>query len=162
MDVSREDDVSEASENADESVRIDVWAWAVRLFKTRTLAANACKREQLLVNGARCKPSRQVRPGDRIEAKRGPLTLTVEVKALLTKRVGAKRVEEFAIDRTPPEVYAAAEEAHQLARNTIPQRAAGTGRPTKRERRELDELMADAAEEQADFEEFVKSFTKRG
>jgi len=56
---------------------------------------------------------------------------------------------------------AAAEEARQLARKTMPQREAGTGRPTKRERRELDELMADAAEEQADFEEFVKSFTKR-
>ena len=113
------------------------------------------------MNGARCKPARQVRIGDLIEARRGPLTLTVEVKALLTKRVGAKRVEEFAIDRTPPEVYAAAEEAFQLARKTMPQREAGTGRPTKRERRELDELMADAAEEQADFEEFVKSFTKQ-
>lgn len=154
--------MGEGASSEVESVRVDVWAWAVRLYKTRTLSANACKREQLLVNGARCKPSRQVRVGDLIEARRGPLNLTVEVKEILSKRVGAKRVPEFAIDRTPPEVYEAAEEARQLARNTIPQREAGTGRPTKRERRELDQLMEEAAEEQADFEEFVKSFTKRG
>jgi ribosome-associated heat shock protein Hsp15 len=153
--------VGDEANNTDESVRVDVWTWAVRLYKTRTIAATACKREQLLVNGARCKPARHVRIGDLIEVRRGPLTLTVEVKALLTKRVGAKMVEEFAIDQTPPEVCVAAKEARQLARKTMPQREAGTGRPTKRERRELDELMADAAEEQADFEEFVKSFTKR-
>lgn len=153
--------VTEEAQQQEESVRVDVWTWAVRVFKTRTLAGAACKREHVLVNGQRCRPARQVRIGDVIEVKRGILTRTLEVKALLTKRVGAKRVEEFLIDRTPPEIYEAAAEAFRQARESTPQREAGSGRPTKRERRDLDQLMEETAEEFESFEEFVKSFTKR-
>lgn len=144
-----------------ESVRVDIWTWAVRLFKTRALSGAACKKEQILINGQRCRPSRQVRAGDVLEVRRGLLTRTVEVRAVLTKRVGAKRVEEFLIDRTPTEVYEAAAEAIRLAREVTPQRDAGAGRPTKRERRSLDELMEESEEEMASFEEFVKSFTRK-
>lgn len=144
-----------------DGVRVDVWTWAVRLFKTRALSGAACKKEQVLINGQRCRPSRQVRVGDVLEVRRGLLTRTIEVKALLVKRVGAKRVEEFLIDRTPQEVYEAAAEALRLAREVTPQREAGTGRPTKRERRSLDELMIDSEDDMANFEEFVKSFTRK-
>lgn len=142
-------------------MRADVWTWAVRLFKTRSLSGAACRKEQILINGQRCRPSRQVRVGDLLEVRRGLLTRTVEVRALLSKRVGAKRVEEFLIDRTPPEVYEAAAEAIRVAREAAPRRDVGSGRPTKRERRSLDELMEESEEDLASFEEFVKSFTRR-
>jgi len=137
-----------------------VWTWAVRLFKTRALAGSACRKEQVLVNGQRCRPARRIRVGDRIEVKKRMLTLTYEVKDILEKRVGAKRVPEFAIDHTPPEVYEEAREAFRMARTTAPQREPGAGRPTKRERRELDRLLEESSAEQEEFEEFVKSFTR--
>ena len=149
------------TDQEEQSVRVDVWTWAVRLFKTRALSGAACKKEQVLVNGQRCRPSRQVRVGDVLEVRRGLLTKTVEVKAVLTKRVGAKLVEEYLIDRTPEEVYEAAAEAIRLSREVTPQREAGAGRPTKRERRSLDQLMEDSEEDMACFEEFVKSFTRK-
>lgn len=144
-----------------ESVRIDIWTWGVRLFKTRALAGAACKKEQVLINGARTKPSRHVRIGDQIQVRRGLLTRKLEVKALLTRRIGAKLVDDYVIDHTPQEVYEAAAEAIRMARDVTPQREAGAGRPTKRERRDLDELMADSEEDMESFEEFVKSFTQR-
>ncbi|MEM6279112.1 MAG: S4 domain-containing protein [Verrucomicrobiota bacterium] len=150
----------ENDSNEEMSVRVDVWTWATRLFKTRALSGAACKKEQVLVNGQRCRPSRQVRIGDTIKVSRGFLTRTVEVKALLSKRVGAPKVDEFLIDRTPDEMYEAAAEAARQVREETPTREAGRGRPTKRERRDLDELMEIAAEEQESFEAFVKSFTR--
>lgn len=145
----------------EESVRVDVWAWSVRLFRTRAFAGAACKKEQLLVNGSRCKASRQVRIGDEIQVKRGVLMRTVLVKALLSKRIGAKVVDDYVTDLTPPEEYEKAAEAARLARTLQPVREAGTGRPTKRERRSLEEVMDDAAEDNANFEEFVKPFIRR-
>lgn len=153
--------MTDSPEHPENCVRVDTWAWAVRLFKTRALAGAACRREQVTINGQRCRPARRVRVGDRIAVRRGLLTRTVEVKAILEKRVGAKRVEEFLVDRTPPEVYEQAAEALRLARESSPQRDSGTGRPTKRERRELDELMEVSEEDMMEFEEFVKSFTRR-
>jgi len=145
----------------DESVRVDVWTWATRLFKTRDLSAAACKKEQILVNGQRCRASRQIRVGDRLEVRRGLLTRTVEVKTLLSKRVGASAVDDYLIDHTPKEVYEAAAEAFKQAREATPQRASGAGRPTKRERRDLEEIMEEAVEEKELYESFVKSFTRR-
>lgn len=142
-------------------MRVDVWTWATRLFKTRDLSAAACKKEQILVNGQRCRASRHIRVGDRLEVRRGLLTRTLEVKALLSKRVGAAVVEDYLIDHTPREVYEAAEEAFKQAREATPRRASGSGRPTKRERRNLEEIMEEAVEEKEQFESFVKSFTRR-
>lgn len=140
-------------------MRVDAWAWAVRLFKTRSLASAACRKEHLLVNGQRCRPSRQVRVGDRIEVSRGALTRTLEVKALLAKRVGAKLVEDYVIDHTPAGVYEAAAEKSRRTREEAPQRESGSGRPTKRERRALDEAM-NREEDPLSFEDFVRAFTK--
>ncbi|MDA7922045.1 RNA-binding S4 domain-containing protein [Verrucomicrobiales bacterium] len=143
-----------------ESVRVDVWIWAVRLFKARTLGAAACKNQQVLINGGRCKPARQVRVGDKIVIKRGIMTRTVEVKGILEKRVGAKLADDFLIDHTPPEEYQQAIEAARYGRTAVPQREQGSGRPTKRERRELDDVMAEMSEVDVSFEDFLKSFMK--
>ncbi len=147
-------------EGSDDSARLDVWTWAVRLFKTRALAGASCKREQVLVNGQRCKASRQVRLGDEIQVRRGALTRTVEVKALLSKRIGAKVVEDFLIDKTPPEEYEKAAEVSRMMRDSLPQREAGSGRPTKRDRRNMETLKDELAGEGEDFDEFVKLFTR--
>lgn len=112
------------------------------------------------MNGQRCRPSRQIRVGDRLEVRNGLLTRTVEVGALLSKRVGAPAVGEYLIDHTPPEVYEAAAAIGREVREATPQRAVGTGRPTKRERRDLEEIMQEAVEDREFFEAFVKSFTR--
>lgn len=144
-----------------ESVRIDIWLWATRLFKTRNLSGAACKRHQVLVNGNRCRPARQVRVDDEIVVRRGLITKTVVVKAILEKRVGAKLVDDFLIDKTPPEEYERAAEAARFSRESgAPKRDRGSGRPTKRDRRDLDEAMGQIPEIEVSFEEFVKSFSK--
>jgi len=149
-----------SSDDRGESVRIDAWAWAVRLYKTRSLAAAACRKEQLLVNGARCRPSRQVRVGDEVSMRQGPLLRRLEVVGILAKRVGAREVPRYLLDRTPPEEVAAAEALASRARRETPRREPGAGRPTKRERRDIEGLLADAAEQKTDFEAFVKALKK--
>jgi len=147
-------------EDHGESVRIDAWAWAVRLFRTRSLASAACRKEQLRVNGQRCRPSRRVRVGDRVEVRRDTLTRTLEVKALLTKRVGAKHVEDYLVDRTPPEDYVTAAEISRRDREETPRRESGTGRPTKRERRRLDQVRDREEDDSLSFEEFVRAYLR--
>ncbi len=142
-------------------VRVDVWAWSVRLLKTRSLVATACKSGHLTVNGQRCRPARKVRVGDTISVRKGVFTRTVEVKALLERRVGASLVEEFLIDRTPQDEYERASEFARAIREGTLQREVGTGRPTKKDRRDLDELMNDLSEEKEDFDRLVKAFTKK-
>lgn len=114
-------------------VRLDSWVWAVRLFKTRSLAAAACRSGHVRVNGASMKPAYSVRVGDEVRVRSGGVERVVEVVRLVKKRVGAAEAVLCLIDRTPPppprEVLLA-----------VPQRDRGTGRPTKRERRELDRL----------------------
>lgn len=124
-------------------VRLDRWLWAVRLYKTRTLAADACRGGQVKVNGQPVKPSREVRPGDVIQARTGVVQRTVRVLATLENRLAAKQVPLYLEDLTPPEEF-------ERARNPQSQagmiRAPGSGRPTKRERRLLEawlELPAD-------------------
>ena len=148
------------SENAN-SVRVDIWAWSVRLFKSRSLVAAACKNGHLMVNEQRCRPAKKVRVGDVICVRRGVLTRTVEIKALLEKRVGASLVDDFLIDRTPPEEYQRASEVARTIREGSMQRESGAGRPTKKDRRDLDELMNDLSEEKEDFERLVKAFAKK-
>ncbi len=137
----------------EDSVRLDIWLWATRLSKTRQMATDACKRSQIQVNGSDAKASRQVRVGDRIEFKRGALNRTVEVKDILNKRVGAKVVGDYVIDHTPKEEYERAAEISRQNRVATPKRKTGAGRPTKKERRE----MQDFSEEASAFEEFAKA-----
>lgn len=141
-----------------ESVRIDQWAWSVRLYKTRPLAAAACKRGRLLVNGQRCRASRRVRPGDEIRMRQGMLERILLVKTSLRHRVGPKSVAEHLLDLTPPEEYARVAELERTARESTPLRDSGAGRPTKRERRELEEWSAEGPE--PSFEDFAKAFRR--
>ena len=122
-------------------VRIDKWLWAVRLFKTRSLAAEACKKGKVLVKGTPAKPSRTVKVGDVIQIKRSPVLYSFEVLALSENRMNAKLVPEYMKNVTTPDQLELIE-LGKLAGHMG--RAKGTGRPTKKERRELD-LFIDPA-----------------
>jgi ribosome-associated heat shock protein Hsp15 len=121
-----------------EGVRLDKWLWAVRAYRSRSAATAACLGGHVKIQGASAKPSRTVRPGDRIEVETSGLTRKLEVLEVLTRRVGAKDVARFAQDHTPPEEYARVRAARA---STAPARGPGQGRPTKRERRMLDEFF---------------------
>jgi ribosome-associated heat shock protein Hsp15 len=116
-------------------IRIDKWLWAVRLYKTRTQAAEACRAGHVRLDGNPAKPSREVHVGDTLVARTGDRTLTVRVRALLENRVAAAKVPECLDDLTPPEERLRPREREHL---TPAWRAPGTGRPTKRQRRQLD------------------------
>ena len=115
-----------------ESVRIDKWLWAVRLYKSRSLASGACNAGHVKIGGANVKPSRDVHADDVITLLAGRVHRTVRVIALLDQRVGAKLVSQFLGDLTPPEEYARARD--EAARVHFPK---GLGRPTKKQRRQL-------------------------
>lgn len=120
-----------------EGIRIDKWLWAVRIFKSRNIATDYCKRGRVLISGESVKPSRLVRIGDTIEVKRPPLTLTYKVLGLIEKRVSAAIAAEHVQNLTPPEEI---ERLHQLHESAFYTRDRGAGRPTKKERRDLDKL----------------------
>lgn len=122
----------------DEPVRIDKWLWAVRLFKTRTLATEECKKGRVTIGGISVKPSRVPKPGDIIKVRKNPVTYSYKVVAITGKRVGAKLVPEFCEDITPPEELKILEIRQQMSSFD---RDRGTGRPTKKERRELDSFQ---------------------
>lgn len=119
-------------------VRLDKYLWAVRVFKTRSDAADAIRNNRVLVNGSYAKPSREVKQGDIISVKKMPITYQYKVVELVSSRQGAKNVPQYCINITPQE---------ELDKLTIPRetvfvfRERGTGRPTKKERREIDALM---------------------
>jgi ribosome-associated heat shock protein Hsp15 len=119
-------------------VRIDKFMWAVRIFKTRSLAAHACDLEKVKIKGQLVKASRNVNEGDEITIRFGPFERTFKVITLVQNRQPAKLVPEFCIDITPPEVIEKMK-AHAIARASW--RQPGLGRPTKKERRELDDFM---------------------
>jgi ribosome-associated heat shock protein Hsp15 len=116
-----------------ESVRIDRWLWAVRLYKTRGASNEACRGGKVRVNGDRVKPSAAVRVGDTVRALVGDRERIVEVARLIDKRVGAPVAAECLVDRSPPP-------PPRTAAAPVPVRERGTGRPTKRERRQLEQL----------------------
>ena len=113
-------------------VRADKWLWAVRLFKTRTLAAAACDSGKVLLGERRIKPSRELRVGDVITATTGDIRRTVKVLATLDHRVGAKLVPQYMEDLTPE---AERQKPREPFYNSPPLRPRGSGRPTKKERR---------------------------
>ena len=121
--------------------RIDKWLWAARIFKTRSIAADACKNGRVTLKGERIKPSRIIKEGDVIEVRKPPITYTFRILKAIENRVGAKLVPEILENITPPEQY------QLLAMNRISgfiDRARGTGRPTKKERRQLDDFTTPA------------------
>ncbi|PRQ12495.1 RNA-binding protein S4 [Corynebacterium sp. 13CS0277] len=115
------------------SARIDAWVWAVRLTKTRTMAAAACKAGHVKLNGAAVKPSQQVVVGDRVRVWVDHREYDVEVTQIITRRVGAAIARTCYIDHSPPP-------PPKEILLSIPTRDRGAGRPTKRERREIDRL----------------------
>ncbi len=117
-----------------EHVRIDKWLWAVRLYRSRSLATSACQAGHVKIEGQNVKPSREVHVGETILAKAGHLHRTVKVLALLQQRVGAKLVSQYLLDQTPPEEYARARQEAAEAASHFPK---GFGRPTKKDRRQL-------------------------
>ena len=117
--------------------RIDKWMWAVRIFKTRTIAAEACKKGRISINGALAKAARTVKPGDVIQVRKPPVTYSFKVLQPIEKRVGAKLVAEMMENVTTPEQY----ELLEMSRvSGFVNRAKGTGRPTKKDRRSLEEF----------------------
>ena len=121
--------------NAPATTRLDVWLWSVRLFKTRSLATQACRAGHVRLNGAPVKAAQAVRVGDRVSVKRPGWQQEFEVRRLILKRVGAPVAAECYIDHSPPRP---AELSVPVAR-----RARGAGRPTKKDRRELEKLRGE-------------------
>ncbi len=116
------------------SVRVDAWLWAVRVFKSRSLATTACKAGHVQVDGARAKPATTVRAGMRVVVRGGPRERILVVRQTLAKRVSAPMAAEAMIDESPPPAPREERPAPVALRDR------GAGRPTKRERRELDRL----------------------
>ena len=129
--------------------RIDKWMWAVRIFKTRTIAAEACKKGRISINGALAKAARTVKPGDIIQVRKPPVTYSFKVLQPIEKRVGAKLVAEMMENATTPEQY----ELLEMSRvSGFVNRAKGTGRPTKKDRRSLEEFTEPEFLDDIDFE----------
>lgn len=118
--------------------RLDKWLWAVRIFKTRSLACDACRAGSVAVNDLPAKPARDVRPGETIKVQLGLVQRTLKVLDVPRSRVGAKLVANFCNDLTPPEEF---EKARQLPVQQLLAREKGSGRPTKRDRRLLDTIF---------------------
>jgi ribosome-associated heat shock protein Hsp15 len=114
-----------------ETTRVDKWLWAVRVFKTRSLATTACQGGHVRVNGNPAKPASTVKVGDRVEARVGPRQRVLEVARVIDKRVGAPVAAECVVDHSPPP-------PDRLAMPAIAVRDRGSGRPNKKERRALD------------------------
>lgn len=117
-------------------VRIDKYLWAIRVFKTRALAAEACKKGKVIVDDIQAKPSRNISSGDVIRVKKMPVIYAYRVKDPIEKRVGAKIVHLHMEDVTPQEEL----DKLQMQDDFYVKRDRGTGRPTKKERRLLDDI----------------------
>lgn len=123
-----------------EYARLDKWLWAVRVYKTRTDAADACRGSAVRINGNIAKPSGKVRVGDTVVARTKALTRTLKVLDLTEKRIGAPLTVGYFEDQTPESEYEAAREKRANARRFVFKGESG-GRPTKKNRREIERLM---------------------
>jgi ribosome-associated heat shock protein Hsp15 len=123
---------------AETAARLDKWLWAVRAFKTRSLAADACRAGSVAVNEKPSKPARDVRPGEIVTVQMGLLLRTLQVVAVPRSRVGAKLLPNYCTDLTPPSEY---EKLREKQVQQLLAREKGSGRPTKRDRRLLDRLF---------------------
>lgn len=120
-----------------EEVRIDKYLWSIRVYKTRSDATDACKGGKIRINGADIKPSRNVRSGDVITVRKGAVTYTYRVISPIDKRQGAKLVSEYAENLTPQEEL---DKLRAPVETFFLKRDRGSGRPTKKERRQMDSL----------------------
>jgi len=121
-----------------QEARIDKWLWAARIFKTRTLAADACKNGRVTKNGVNIKPSHMIKVGEIISVKKPPITYSFRVLKTIEQRVGAKLISEVYENVTDPKQY----ELLEMTRiSRFVDRAKGLGRPTKKDRRAMDEFI---------------------
>ena len=118
-------------------VRLDKYLWAIRVYKTRTDATDACKGGKVRVNGLDVKPSREVKVGDVITARKGAVLYTFKVKELLSRRVGAALVPQYAENLTPQEEL---DKLRAPVETFFLKRDRGAGRPTKKDRRQMESL----------------------
>ena len=121
-------------------VRVDKYLWAMRIYKTRSIATDACKCGRVKMNGEEVKPSRSVHVGDVFTVRKGPITYTYRILQLANNRLGAKMVPEYLQDITPKEQLEMLELARFAAQSG---RDRGTGRPTKKDRREIEQFFSD-------------------
>lgn len=131
-------------------VRVDKYLFAMRLYKTRTIAADACKKGRITMGGAQLKPSRTFHIGDIFSVRKGPITYTYRIKQLSENRLGAELVPDYLQDITAPDQLELLELA-RLAGQTGRDR--GTGRPTKKDRREIETLLSDDYLDIIDFDD---------
>jgi len=125
----------------DKDVRVDKWLWATRVFKTRTIATEACKKGRVSIGGMNVKPSRPLKVGEIVDVRKPPVTYSFRVKALAENRMGAKLVPEYLENVTP----ASQMELLEMVRiSGFINRQKGLGRPTKKEGRELSRFTDDA------------------
>ena len=121
-----------------DTARIDKWLWAARIFKTRSIASDACKNGRVTIGGVNMKPSRSVKVGEVVSVKKPPITYSFKVLKTIEQRVGAKLIPEIYENVTDPKQY----ELLEMSRiSGFVDRARGTGRPTKKERRALDAFV---------------------
>lgn len=125
-------------------MRVDKFLWCVRYFKTRSVATEACKQGKVRVNEALVKPSREVYPSDKLSIRKNQINYQIEVLDLPKSRVGAKLVNLYINDITPKEEF---EKLELLKYSQDYYRKRGTGRPTKKDRRELDDWFESPDEE---------------
>ena len=118
--------------------RLDKWLWAMRVFRTRALATDACRAGSVAVNELVAKPAREVHAGEIVTVKQGLFTRTLQVVGVPRSRVGAKLLPDYCVDLTPPEEY---ERLRERSVQQVLAREKGSGRPTKRDRRLLDDLF---------------------
>ena len=129
--------------------RIDKWLWAARIFKTRSIAADAIKNGRVTIGGVNVKPSRMVKVGETVSVRKPPVTYSFKILKTIEQRVGAKLIPEVYENVTTPDQY------ELLEMNRISgfvNRARGTGRPTKKERRALDDFIGPVVEDFDDFD----------
>ena len=122
----------------EEVARIDKWLWAARIFKTRSIAADACKNGRVTIEGVNVKPSRVVKADEVVAVRKPPITYSFRILKTIEQRVGAKLLPEIYENVTTPDQY------ELLEMNRISgfvDRARGTGRPTKKDRRAMDEFL---------------------
>ncbi|MDD7074871.1 MAG: RNA-binding S4 domain-containing protein [Prevotella sp.] len=133
-----------------EQARIDKWLWAARIFKTRSLAADACKNGRVSIGNVNVKPSHMVKVGETVNVRKPPVTYSFKILKTIEQRVGAKLIPEIYENVTAPDQY------ELLEMNRISgfvDRARGTGRPTKKERRALDAFIGPSFENDSLFDD---------
>lgn len=130
--------------------RVDKYLFAVRIYKTRSIAADACKKRRVTMGGTQLKPSRTFHIGDTFSVRKGPITYTYRILQLAENRMGAKLVPDYLQDITAPDQKELLELARMAGQSG---RDRGTGRPTKKDRREIEVFMSDDYLDEIDFED---------